>query len=244
MENYPPVIALIITYRRLALALETIRSVKTMVQYPNIGFHIADDGSGPEYVNRLVEEIGSEYSIEVTDSQRGGVGANMNLGIAAVLKRADLWLHLEDDWVLRKPLDLEGPVRLLMEDESVGMVRLGRLSANLQAVSMAGADKLWWRLQKLCDPYVFSGNAALRHRRFHDAYGPYTVGLRPGETELNYCGHFDGTPGPSIVYPAWLSYLDTFQHIGDSQSFKYHMETNGLTGEEAAVLFEEMNAAG
>ncbi len=240
MDQYPPVIALIVTYRRLALALETIRSVKTMVQYPNIGFHIADDGSGDEYRNRLLEEIGPEYSIEVTNSMGQGVGANMNAGIEAVLKRADLWLHLEDDWVLHKPLDLEGPVRLLLEDESVGMVRLGRLSANLQAVSMAGADKLWWRLQKLCDPYVFSGNAALRHRRFHDAYGRYAVGLKPGETELNYCGHFDGTEGPSVVYPAWLSYLDTFQHIGDSQSFKYHMETNGLTAEEAAVLFESM----
>ena len=244
MDSYPPVIALIVTYRRLALALETIRSVKTMVQYPNIGFHIADDGSGDEYRNRLLEEIGSEYSVEVTNSMGQGVGTNMNLGIEAVLKRADLWLHLEDDWVLYKPLDLEGPVRLLQEDPSVGMVRLGRLSANLQAVSMAGADKLWWRLHKLCDPYVFSGNAALRHRRFHDAYGPYTVGLKPGETELNYCGRFDGTEGPSIVYPAWLSYLDTFQHIGDSQSFKYHMETNGLTAEEAAVVFEAMDAAG
>lgn len=240
MDQYPPVIALIITYRRLALALETIRSVKTMVRYPNIGFHIADDGSGSEYISRLLEEIGPEYSVEVTDAKRAGVGANMNLGIEAVLKRADLWLHLEDDWVLHQPLDLEGPVRLLMEDSSVGMVRLGRLSANLQAVSMAGADKLWWRLHKLCDPYVFSGNAALRHRRFHDAYGGYAVGLRPGETELNYCGHFDGTEGPSIVYPAWLSYLDTFQHIGDSQSFKYHMETNGLTAEQAAELFESM----
>lgn len=239
MEEYPPVIALIITYRRLNLAIETIRSVKEKVIYPNIGFHIADDGSPPDYIQSLYREIGGTYSISTSNSEGAGVGENMNLGIASVLARADLWLHLEDDWVLTKPLDLEPCVRLLVEDPSIGMVRLGRLSANLEAVSMAGADRLWWRLKKLCDPYVFSGNAALRHRRFHDAYGKYRRGLMPGQTELSYCGHFDGTPGPDVVWPAWLTYQDTFQHVGDSQSFKWYMETGGLTAAEAAEKFEE-----
>ena len=241
MEQYPPVIALIVTYRRLALALETIRSVKEKVIYPNIGFHIADDGSGREYVDRLVEEIGGNYSIEVTNSNRGGVGANMNQGVEAVLKRADLWLHLEDDWVLPRPLDLEPCVQLLTEREEIGMVRLGRLSAHLRGVTIAGAGKLWWQLERNFDSYVFSGNAALRHRRFHDAYGPYTVGLKPGETELNYCHAFNTKEGPAIVYPAWLTYDDAFQHIGDSQSFKWYMETGGLTAEEAAEKFAEMD---
>ncbi len=241
MDQYPPVIVLIITYRRLGLALETIRSVKQMVKYPNIGFHIADDGSGQEYVDRLREEIGSEYSVEVSDAGRQGVGVNMNLGIEAVLKRSDMWLHLEDDWVLHNPLDLEPCVRLLLEDESIGMVRLGRLSAHLKAMTIAGAGKLWWQLERNFDSYVFSGNAALRHRRFHNAYGQYTAGLKPGETELNYCHVFNTTKqGPAIVYPAWLTYDETFQHIGDSQSFKWHMETGGLSAEQAAEIFESM----
>lgn len=240
MSDYPPVIALIITYRRLNLAIETIKSVKEKVLYPNIGFHIADDGSGPDYVNRLRDEIGGNYSVEVSDTHRQGVGANMNAGIEAVLKRADLWLHLEDDWVLTKPLDLEPCVRLLQQDESIGMVRLGRLSPHLGAETIAGADKVWWKLRRNCDTYVFSGNAALRHKRFHQAYGPYKTGLAPGQTELVYCDKFNRSEGPGIVYPAWLSYQDVFQHIGDHQSFKWYMETGGLTAEEAAAKFAEM----
>ena len=240
--DYPPIIALIITYRRLGLALETIRSVKEKVTYPNIGFHIADDGSGDEYVGRLMEEIGPTYSIEVTNAERQGVGASMNMGIRAVLKRADLWLHLEDDWVLPEPMDLAPSVALLEEEKDIGMVRLGRLTAEEVGTTFSSVGKLWWRMKKGSNHYIFTGNAALRHRRFADAYGPYSKGLSPGKTELNMCHQFNTKEGPDIVYPAWLSYRQTFQHIGDGQSFKYYMENEGKTAEEAAAIFDAQNA--
>ena len=243
MTDWPPVIAVIITYRRLELALETIRSVRERVDYPNIGFHIADDGSGPEYVGRLLQEIGPSYSVEHTDANQEGVGRSMNLGIKAALGRADYWLHLEDDWVLPGTLDLRPCVQVMAEDETVGMVRLGRLSAGLDAVSCAGAGKLWWRLKRGSDTYVFNGNAALRHRRFHDAYGQYKVGLQPGQTELWYCGRFNAKDGPDILWPAWLTYDQTFQHIGDSESFKWWMENTNMTAREVADKFEADRAA-
>ncbi len=242
MTDYPPVIVLIITYRRLQLALETIRSVKQKVIYPNIGFHIADDGSGADYVNALREEIGPEYSCELTDSGRTGVGANMNLGIQKIISgRADLWLHLEDDWVLPDKLDLAPCVQLLQEDESVGMIRLGRLTAQEVGTTMSAAGKLWWRLKKGSNSYIFSGNAALRHKRFALAYGTYKTDLTPGRTELAMCHAFDTKKGPDIVYPAWVDYTQTFQHIGDSQSFKWWMESGGKTADEAAEMFEEQD---
>ena len=243
--DYPPVIALIITFRRLPLALETIRSVKAKVEYPNIGFHIADDGSGDEYVGRLVEEIGPSYStvVSVTNPNVRGVGANMNMGISTILAgRADLWLHLEDDWVLPEPIDLRPCVELLMEDETVGMVRLGRLTAEEVGTTFAHANKLWWRMKKGSNSYIFTGNAALRHRRFAVAYGPYTQGLTPGRTELDYCAKFDKKKGPDIAYPAWLNYTQTFQHIGDHQSFKWYMENDGLTAEQVATKFEAQDS--
>ncbi len=241
MADWPLVIALIVTYRRLPLALQTIRSVKDMVDYSNIGFHIADDGSGEEYVTALREEIGDAHHVTGTDSARAGVGRNMNMGIEAALQRADLWLHLEDDWALQKPLELEPCVRLLQEDDTVGMVRLGRMSGGVTGETMGGADRLWWRLKRNSDTYVFSGNAALRHRRFHAAYGPYREGLMPGQTELTYCATFNKKNGPDIAWPAWLSTQDAFLHIGDSQSFKWWQETGGKTAEEAAEMFEAMN---
>lgn len=238
-REYPPVICLIITYKRFKLAAATIESVKRFVDYPNIGFHIADDGSGGDYVQRLCDVIGQSYSITTSDSEGRGVGWNMNLGIAGCLRRADLWLHLEDDWVLTKPLDLKPAVSLLVDDPYIGMVKLGRLSADLSAVSYSGADALWWKLQKDSNTYVYSGNAALKHKRFHQAYGDYPRNLKPGETELWYCSKFNKTSGPGIVWPAWIGTGDTFQHIGDSQSFTWWMETGGLTAAEAAEKFEE-----
>ncbi len=239
MTDLPPVIVLLVTYRRLPLALATIRAVKEHLRYPNLGWHIADDGSGPEYVARLVEEIGDTYEVTVSDAARQGVGVSQNLGIAAVLERADLWLHLEDDWVLPGPLDLEPCATLLVDDPTVGMVRLGRLSAHLQAYTMAGANRIWWAFHRGCDTYVFTGNPSLRSRAFHEAYGPYATDLMPGQTELDYCGRFNGKEGPAIVWPAWLSDREVFQHIGDSHSYKVEMEGHGMTAEAAADLFEQ-----
>ena len=44
MNEWPEVAILIITYRRLALATEQIRSIKEFLDYPNLSWHIADDG--------------------------------------------------------------------------------------------------------------------------------------------------------------------------------------------------------
>lgn len=243
MTDWPPVIALIITYERTNLAVETIRSVKGRVEYPNIGFHIADDGSKPGHIERLLQEIGPTYSVTVSNTERRGVGANMNAGMTACLQRADFILWLEDDWVIPigQMLDLRPCVQLLQENAQVGMVRIGRLAAGLTGNTMSGAGKLWWELIKGRNTYVFSGNAALRHRRFCEAYGPYPANLRPGETELWFCNRFNTNNGPTIVWPAWLSYEQCFQHIGDHQSFKWYMESAGMTGEQAAAKFESMS---
>lgn len=238
---WPKIVALIITYRRLELALATIRSVKEMVQYPGpIHFHIADDGSGKEYIDRLIAEAGGPGIATYSDSARGGVGHNMNLGIEGALKQSDIWLHLEDDWALANPLDLRPCVELLTKDETVGMVRLGYLSEGIEATSLGGAGKMWWRMKKGSNTYILAGHAALRHKRFVKAYGPYAKGLMPGQTELNYCWAFNTKPGPDIVWPAWIGTEDLFRHIGDHQSFKYYMENEGLSAEAAADKFAKM----
>jgi hypothetical protein len=149
---------------------------------------------------------------------------------------------LEDDWVLRQPLDLKPCVQALAENDDIGMVRLGRLTAGIEAVTMPMANRMWWRMNKGSDTYVFTGNAALRHRRFYDAYGPYAEKLTPGMTELYMCDQFARKEGPAIVWPAWLNIDEMFFHIGDSQSFKYYMESEGLTADEAADKWEDTAA--
>ena len=241
-ESFPPVIVLVITYERTNLAVETIRSVKERLDYPNLGFHIADDGSRPGHIDRLLEEIGPTYSVSVSNSARRGVGANMNLGMDRCLERGDFILWLEDDWAIPRDtrLDLGPCVQALAEVPRIGMVRLGRLSAGLTGTTIAAAGRLWWELERGRDTYTFNGNAALRHRRFCETYGHYQEGLKPGETELSMCARFNATPGPTVVWPAWSSQDRLFQHIGDHQSFKYWMESGGLSGEAAAERFRQM----
>ena len=240
MTDWPPVIAMIITYERTPLALETIRSVKERVIYPNIGFHIADDGSNGSHVASLLSEIGASYSVEVTNAKRKGVGTNMNLGMEASLKRSNFILWLEDDWAIEKgqTLDLQPCVELLLEEKDIGMVRLATLPGSIEANSMKAVGKVWWRLKKGSDPYVMNGQASLRHVRFCNAYGLYPEGFTPGKTELMMCHHFDITKGPDIVWPAWLSTGQTFKHLGDSQSYKCLMEQEGKTAEQAAEIFK------
>ena len=218
MSECPPVIALLITYKRTDLALRTIQGVRANCGWPNIGFHLSDDGSGPEHVEKLREAIGPTYSLTFSDAKRGGVGKSMNYGMAACLERADYILWLEDDWYLEKPFDLGECVRLLQEREDIGMIRLGYISPGIEAQLVSGAGRLWWKLHK-GPTYTFAGHASLRHRRFCEAYGPYPTNLTPGETELWMCGKVNNTPGPVVVVPAWTGEWGPFSHIG-SESLK------------------------
>lgn len=234
-----PVVALIITYERRPLALQTIRSVKERVICPDLTFHIADDGSKTGHVDALIAEIGNTH-VTITNSARKGVGTSMNFGITECLKRADFILHLEDDWVIPpgQTLDLRPYIELLTTEQSIGMVRLGQLTLDMDAKTISSCGQLWWKLRK-GQQYAFNGNPSLRHRRFYAAYGPYKEGLPPGQTELSMCWQFDNRPGPDIVIPSGC--FSHFSHIGDNQSFKYFMERENMTGDQAAARFSAMD---
>lgn len=233
----PAVVILLITYKRLEVARETIRGIKDRIRYPEelISWHIADDGSGGDHIGQLISEINGKVSY--TDTGGHSVGRSMNMGIAEVLNRSDIWLHWEDDWVPNMEINLVPCVQLLQDFPNIGMVRLGRLSAGLQGKVFSGADRLWWLLDKSKDEWCWTGHAAVRHRRFHEAYGFYAEGLTPGKTELVMLDNFNRKQGPDVVWPAWLRY-DICDHIGDGYSYKEAMENRGLTKEQAASEFQ------
>ncbi len=238
MTEFPPVILLLITYERTDVALETIKGIKARLSYPNLGWHIADDGSNGDHIQKLANEIGPEFEISTSNTGGHSVGKSMNEGVARCLERADIWLHWEDDWVPNMDINLIPCVELLQQNEDVGMIRLGRLSAGLHGQVIVGGDRLWWLLDKTKDLWAWTGHAAMRHRRFHDAYGVYKEGLTPGKTELCFQDVFLHTGGPDIVWPAWLRY-DICDHIGDGYSFKEAMENRNLSREQAAQEFAE-----
>lgn len=238
MSDYPLVMVLIITYERTDVARAAIRGIKEHVHYPNLAFHIADDGSNGNHVQSLIDEIGINY--EVTYTQTGGhsVGKSMNLGVQKCLEKSDYWLHWEDDWVPNFDIPLIPCMELLKNNEEIGMIRLGRLSVGLTGTVIAGGDRLWWKLDKSKDEWCWVGHAALRHKRFHDAYGDYAEGLTPGRTELIMQHSFNTKPGPDVVWPAWCRY-DICDHVGDGYSYKEAMENRNLSREEAVNEFNQ-----
>jgi len=239
MSEFPPVVLLLITYERTEVALQTIRGIKERVRYPNLSWHIADDGSNGNHVPRLIEEIGSDFEVTVSNTGGHSVGKSMNIGIAKCLERGDIWLHWEDDWVPNMDIEILPCVELLQQNEQVGMIRLGRLADDLYGKIIKGGDRFWWLLDKTKNPWVWVGHAAVRHRRFYNAYGPYHEGLTPGKTELGMQSSFNYKEGPDIVWPAWLRY-DVCDHIGDGYRFEEHMDNYNLTREQAAAKFNEM----
>ena len=214
MMDWPKVAVLLITYKRTALAARTIQGVMNHLVYPHekLHWHIADDGSKEGHLTALKVLI-DPYPLTITNVNRRGVGASMNAGAIECLKRADYILWLEDDWELTRTFDLRPCVELLSVYNHIGMVRLGYISPGIVGTLVGGCGHLWWQLEK-GPQYTFTGHAALRHRRFIEAYGPYREDLAPGDTELHMCGTYNGKPGPSVVYPAYVGEFGPFGHIG------------------------------
>ncbi len=212
MTDWPLVVIMLITYMRTDLAVRTVKGVKEKLAYPNLGWHIADDGSTKEHIEALFEAIGQP--VPVTNANRKGVGRSMNLGMRECLLRGSYILWLEDDWELVRPLELWPCVQLLGQVEDIGMVRLGYISPGLRGQLISHADRLWWKLEKTGFHYVFAGHASLRHAKFVAAYGNYREGLTPGETELYMCSQFNDTPGPTVALPCDGGAWGYFAHIG------------------------------
>lgn len=187
MIDWPLVCCLLITYKRTGLAIRTIRGIKERLDYPNLGWVIADDGSPNGHVPALMEAIGHE--VAWINARRKGVGVSMNEGAAKCLEFGNYILWLEDDWELQQPFDLKPCVQIMEERQEIGMVRLGYISPGPEAQLISAADRLWWKLKKNSDTYCFSGHASLRHKRFIDAYLPYAIGLTPGNRNCICVGH-------------------------------------------------------
>jgi hypothetical protein len=218
-DAWPQVSVLLVTYKRQELALRTLRGVAKQLEYPGaLHYHIADDGSGGDHIERLVAAAWQDprtSEVTWTDTMRAGVGRSMNLGQAECWQRSDFVLWLEDDWELQAQLNLRACVRVLEECQDCGMIRLGYLQTGMTGTLRAGAGELWWRLSwDSDDNYIFTGHASLRHRRFADAYGRYGEGLAPGATEADLAYRIRMARGPVILWPGWVGCWGPFGHIG------------------------------
>lgn len=220
MEGYPPVYILLTTYLRTEAAVKTVRAVKEKLVYPNYGWYISDDGSPQDHINAIMEEIGTGYHRYIFNSKRKGVGYGMNTCLADIWKMGvELVISLEDDWELLNPLDLVPFVRTLVDHPENGLVRFGYLAAGALGEVVSYENQLFWNLKNNGFTYRYTGHPHLKHKRFHDVYGYYDMGLPPGTTELSMCGKTNLKEGPNLLYPTDCATYGFFAHIG-SDSLK------------------------
>lgn len=219
MTDLPKLAIVLLTYKRREEAVRTICALSENLGYEKElrGWYVADDGTGDNHVESLLEELGKKEEHVIGHhshrfSPKTGIGWNKGLGIAHQF--SDYVLIMEDDWVLTKPFDIHPYMQMLGEREDVGMVRLGGLAVgnNLEIVGHQGHHYLKYHKDK---QYAYSGNPHLRHARFVNAYGWFSnEKLNPGELELEYDGRVRSMDGPDIWRPSDIPGWGIFGHIG------------------------------
>ena len=171
---------LLLTYDRFEYAERTLRSALDKIIWPDrLSVHIADDGSGEEYRQKLLDIAGGYANVQgvsVTNSERGGYGRNYNLALQVVHTFADLILPLEDDWELRRELDLSPLIRVLLEHEEFGCIRMGYIgfTQSLRGEIIHVLANTYFRPDyDTPEPHVWAGHPRLETRQWQREIGPW-----------------------------------------------------------------------
>jgi len=209
---------------RTDYAVRTIESCKRYLRYPNLHWFIADDGSDLYHIDSVVNALDG-CNISGIWSTKNSYGRSCNAGIEKTREIGSLMFFLEDDWELTRELDLWTYAAALMENDTLGMIRMGYLNEGVKGETFGHRDQLYWRLDGE-SPYIFTGHPSLRHMRFHNHAGGYVEMLQPGETELAMAWKYKMSPDPkpSILWPCQMGQNGWFAHIGSVQSYVW---TNG-----------------
>lgn len=227
MDEYPEVAILMTTYKRTDTAVRTIAGIRNHLDYPNVSWFVSDDGSEQSHLTALAQAL-KGCRARWYNSNRRGVGHGMNTCLAKIFQETPFVMILEDDWELRQDLDLRPYVRLLAANEDVGMIRMGLMSPGLSAELVHYEGQLWWKFNRNGYQYIFTGHAALRHRRFFERVGYYEEGATPGQTEVDMCYKYTVAPeAPAILWPAHFGDFGPFAHIGAESLGNVEPEAQG-----------------
>ena len=221
----PPKVAIVfVTYARTEYAVRTVLGLRKHLICPyELGWYVADDGSRTAHYKAVMNAlegapiIGSHSQNFITGKCWPGKSWNKAWRFAHGWTPIILWI--EDDWELQRDLDITPYVKLLVEREDVGMVRLGHLAVDLNTRSVAH-DGIHYLKMLRNMPYGYSGNPHLKHVRFVRTYGFYKENIGPGDTELHYDFKFTSKEGPDIWWPVDIGGWGIFKHIGKVQSYQ------------------------
>lgn len=217
----------LLTYQRTAMTIRTIVGLSDHLIYPRqlTGFYVADDGSSREHIDKVLNHIKiCEYQLvgyhnEKFVSGKPFCGIGWNMALQKGHQNADIILWIEDDWELKKELDIRPYVRMLIERQDVGMVRLSGLPTGLD-LRVEAHNGIHYLECLRSSKMAYSGNPHLRHVRFSQYYGLFATDRTPGDMEINYDERFRAhSGGPNIWRPADLSAWGIFGHIGNERTW-------------------------
>lgn len=224
--NWPSVCVVLLTHApggenpRALYAQRTLRSTLDLLRYSGpLHVHIADDGSSPEHRAHMLELAGGYphvVTVGITNSEGRGYGASYNLATQAIHCGHEILMPLEDDWELRRELDLDPLVQALLEGP-VGCIRLGYIGYTQELrgwfTGIAGATYLVLDPDSP-EPHVFAGHPRLETRAFERSVGPWPEGMAAGATEFVVAARSEARTG--VAWPADLVHPrgDLFAHIG------------------------------
>ena len=250
MSDLPPITIVATTWlppgkdghKRLRAVNDAVASWRRLLYREGLHLHIADDGTGPEHQSDLMRCLrlataGSDIHLPLTWSQqqRHGVGASLNIGLAAAFERSPLVFHAVDDWRLTDWFNLEPWAALLIENPSIGMIRF------FPHPDLTGSVKMFdqgWGLLLDRHHYVFATRPFLAHRRFFDAFGPFLEDANAYEVERDYnerfCASISGPATPDILLalPERWEPIESVELAGVDPRIEYKYSTQtGLSWE-------------
>ena len=228
--DWPKVWLIFATYKRTLTSLQTLDTLRDHIKYPNLHWHIADDGSGEtddgtgrQHVQVLLDHAKQWYPEATGHSMSTppgsfNTGGNINEGIRLARKSGCSFYYLNfDDWARTDDLDLRPAVDVLDTNPNVGMVRLSYWVPGLAGVAhrydspRTHGCHIWFRLiRQWCmhnpwerQSYLVSTQPYVAHMRFHDAYGLHPENVNPGEAEVGLGWQYNkvnGEDGPQILF--------------------------------------------
>lgn len=240
MKTLPTLTVVVITYNRRETLRQTFEGLYKYLFYDNtVRYLIADDCTGGNYRENVLQDISSinfideEVTFLSTDSN-GGWGVNANNALNTL--KDDIILFMEDDYVLRREIDITPYVALLMAHEGIGLVRLDGIAGHKivthvnetdirdylpdyrQGMGLQGKLNYFLADHTSRETWLYSNRPHLKHRRFHEFYGLYPEGLKLGATEESFAHRVKDQmtkPGaPAIAIP--LDAVGWWDHIGSS----------------------------
>jgi len=219
VSDLPLVAVVMPTFQRTDYAVRCLQALGSLLAYSGeIGYYIADAGSHSAHVAKVVEAA-EGMRLLGWHTATASPGHNWNMATQAALAHSDILMWVEEDFELKRPLDITPYVELLLACRNVGMVRLGLLAINLTTTSVGHDGRHYLRMHRSMQ-YAFSGHPHLKTRGFIETYGPYNEVTNPGDTEIDYDTKFRSVAeGPDIWWPVDLGGWGVFGHIGEYRSY-------------------------